>query len=135
MVKVERLTDRAAGFGIPGVTVDGYDVLAVYDTTCQAVAHARSGGGPTFIEAMTYRLVGHMIGDTEPYRTKEEVARWRERDPLRTFPVRLVDELGVSQAEVEQAQAEVTAQMGEIVRFALDSPWPSPDEVTEHVFA
>jgi len=135
MVKVERLTDRAAGFGIPGVTVDGYDVLAVYDTTCQAVAHARSGGGPTFIEAMTYRLVGHMIGDTEPYRTKEEVARWRERDPLRTFPVRLVEELGVSQAEVEQAQAEVTAQMGEIVRFALDSPWPSPDEVTEHVFA
>ena len=135
MVKVERLTDRAAGFGIPGVTVDGYDVLAVYDTTCQAVAHARSGGGPTFIEAMTYRLVGHMIGDTEPYRTKEEVARWRERDPLGTFPVRLVEELGVSQAEVEQAQAEVTAQMGEIVRFALDSPWPSPDEVTEHVFA
>jgi pyruvate dehydrogenase E1 component alpha subunit len=135
MVKVERLTDRAAGFGIPGVTVDGYDVLAVYDTTCQAVARARSGGGPTFIEAMTYRLVGHMIGDTEPYRTKEEVARWRERDPLRTFPVRLVEELGVSQAEVEQAQAEVTAQMGEIVRFALDSPWPSPDEVTEHVFA
>ena len=71
------------------MTVDGYDPIAVYETTSQAVEHARSGRGPVFIEAMTYRLFGHMVGDTEPYRTKEEVAQWRAKDPITTFPQRL----------------------------------------------
>jgi len=135
MVKIEQLADRAAAYGFPGVRVDGYDVLAVYETTRVAVERARSGGGPTFIEAMTYRLVGHMIGDTEPYRTREEVAEWRARDPILTFPQRLVQEWGVSQAEVAAAQAQVEAHMADVVRFALDSPWPSPDTITEDIFA
>ena len=135
MVNIEQLADRATGFGIPGVTVDGYDPVALYEATLAAVDRARGGGGPTFIEAMTYRLVGHMIGDTEPYRTQEEVAEWRARDPIHAFPQRLVDEFGVSQAEIEAAQAEVEAQMAEVVRFALDSPWPSADEITQDIFA
>jgi pyruvate dehydrogenase E1 component alpha subunit len=135
MVNVEQLVDRAAGFGIPGVVVDGYDPVALYEATLAAVDRARGGGGPTFIEAMTYRLVGHMIGDTEPYRTQEEVAEWRARDPIYAFPQRLVDEFGVSQEEVEAAQAEVEAQMAEVVRFALESPWPSADEITQDIFA
>ena len=135
MVNVEQLADRAAGFGIAAVTVDGYDPLAVYEATLAAVDRARSGGGPTFIEAMTYRLVGHMIGDTEPYRTQEEVAEWKARDPIVTFPQRLIEEFGIPQSEIEAAQAEVEAQMAEVVRFALDSPWPSPDEITEDIFA
>jgi TPP-dependent pyruvate/acetoin dehydrogenase alpha subunit len=135
MVKLEQLADRAAGFGIPGVTIDGYDPVAVYEATLAAVDRARSGGGPTFVEAMTYRLVGHMIGDTEPYRTQEEVAEWRARDPIHTFPQRLIEEYGVSQAAVEAAQAEVEAHMAELVRFALESPWPSADEITKDIFA
>jgi pyruvate dehydrogenase E1 component alpha subunit len=135
MVKLEQLADRAAGFGIPGVTVDGYDPVAVYGATLAAVDRARSGGGPTFVEAMTYRLVGHMIGDTEPYRTQEEVAEWRARDPVHTFPQRLIEEFGVSQAEVEAAQAEVEDHMAEVVRFALESPWPSAAEIAEDIFA
>lgn len=135
MVKLEQLADRAAGFGIPGVTVDGYDPLAVYEATLAAVDRAREGGGPTFIEAMTYRLVGHMIGDTEPYRSQEEVADWKARDPVLTFPGRLVEEFGVPRAQVDAVQAEVETHMAEVVRFALDSPWPSPDEVTEDIFA
>jgi TPP-dependent pyruvate/acetoin dehydrogenase alpha subunit len=135
MVNIEQLADRAAGFGIPGVIVDGYDPVALYETTLAAVDLARGGGGPTFIEAMTYRLVGHMIGDTEPYRTQEEVAEWRARDPIHAFPQRLVDEFGVSQAEIEAVQAAVEAQMAEVVRFALDSPWPSADEITKDIFA
>jgi pyruvate dehydrogenase E1 component alpha subunit len=135
MVKIERLADRAAAYGIPGVIVDGYDVLAVYERTRAAVERARGGGGPTFIEAMTYRLVGHMIGDTEPYRSREEVAEWRARDPLLTFPQRLVQEWGVSETEVAAAQAQVEADMADIVHFALDSPWPSPDAITEDIFA
>jgi pyruvate dehydrogenase E1 component alpha subunit len=135
MVKLEQLADRAAGFGIPGVTVDGYDPLAVYEATLAAVERARTGGGPTFIEAMTYRLVGHMIGDTEPYRTQEEVAEWKARDPILTFPDRLIEEFGIPKAEVDAIPAEVELTMAEVVRFALDSPWPSPAEVTDDIFA
>lgn len=136
MVKVNSLAGRAAAYGIEAVTIeDGYDVLAVYETTCEAVDRARQGGGPVFIEAMTYRLVGHMVGDTEPYRTKEEVAAWRERDSVITFPQRLVAEFGFSETDISRIQAEVEARMAEINRFALESPWPEADEVTRHVFA
>jgi pyruvate dehydrogenase E1 component alpha subunit len=135
MVKLERLVDRAAGFGVAAVTVDGYDVLDVYEVTLEAVERARGGGGPTFIEAMTYRLVGHMIGDTEPYRTQAEVAQWQARDPILTFPQRLIEEFGIPQAEIEAARSEVERQISEVVRFAQDSPWPALHEITEDIFA
>lgn len=136
MVGMERLADRSAAYGIRSVVIaDGYDPIAVYETTRAAVERARAGGGPTFIEAMTYRLVGHMIGDSEPYRTKEEVAEWRKRDSTIIFPQRLVREFGVSSAEVAATEADVAAQIEEIARFAQESPWPDPSEVTEDVFA
>ena len=135
MIGTERLTDRAAGFGIRALTVDGYDPVAVYQATSEAAERARAGEGPVFVEAMTYRLVGHMIGDSEPYRTKAEVAEWRARDPLVTFPRRLVAEFGVAPERIASAEAEVAAQMAEIVRFAQESPWPDPSEVAEDVFA
>jgi acetoin:2,6-dichlorophenolindophenol oxidoreductase subunit alpha len=134
-VKTPRLTDRAEGFGIHSVRADGFDVLDVYEITAEAVARARAGEGPTFIEAMTYRLVGHMIGDSEPYRTKEEVAEWRAREPLVTFPARLQNEFGVSADQIGTVQAEVEAEIEEIARFAEDSPWPAPEEATEDVWA
>ena len=135
MVKLQQLSERAAGYGIPGVVVDGYDVLAVYETTQEAVKRARIGGGPTFIEAMTYRLFGHMVGDSEPYRTREEVAQWRARDPLVTFPQQLMEKFGVFPDEIEAVKAEVEKEMEEIVEFALNSPWPAVDEVAQDVFA
>ena len=135
MVRIEHLRDRAAAYGIPATRVDGYDVLAVYQVTTEAVARARNGGGPTFIEAMTYRLVGHMVGDSEPYRTRDEVNIWRQRDPLITFPQRLVNDFGIVPSSVEAIQKEVESEIQEIVRFAQDSPWPSPEEAMEDVFA
>src|SRR5450759_3349017 len=135
MVAIDHLTERAAGYGVRGVTVDGYDPLAVYETTREAVERARSGEGPTFIEAMTYRLVGHMIGDSEVYRTREEVGEWRKRDPLTVFQERLVREAVVSREEIARVEGEVAEQMAEIVRFAQGSPWPDPSEATEDVFA
>lgn len=135
-VATERLTRRAEAFGMRGVVIpDGYDPIAVYETTREAVERARAGGGPTFIEALTYRLVGHMIGDNEPYRTKEEVAEWRKRDSTIIFPQRLVSEFGVSPAEVAAVEAEVAAEIEEIARFAEQSPWPDPSEAAEDVFA
>jgi pyruvate dehydrogenase E1 component alpha subunit len=129
------LVDRVAACGIAAVTVDGYDPLAVYEVAVEAVARARSGAGSTFIEAMTYRLVGHMIGDNEVYRTKAEVAEWRERDMIVTLPQRLVAEFGVSPAEIDAVASDVAAEMAEIVRFAEESPWPDLSEVAEDVFA
>ncbi len=135
MVKPERLGARAEGFGIRAVTVDGYDPIAVYETTTAAVKRARNGEGPTFIEAMTYRLFGHMVGDSEPYRAKEEVAEWRARDPITAFPKRLVAEFGVTEAQVQAAEAAVAAEMEQIVRFAQESPTPEPSEALEDVYA
>jgi pyruvate dehydrogenase E1 component alpha subunit len=135
MVGTATLAERAAGFGWTTMTVDGYDPIAVYEITSQAVEHARSGRGPVFIEAMTYRLFGHMVGDTEPYRSKEEVAEWRAKDPITVFPQRLVAEFGFSQAEIDAIQAEVAVEMEEIKRFALESPWPEVSEIAEHMFA
>jgi pyruvate dehydrogenase E1 component alpha subunit len=84
---------------------------------------------------MTYRLFGHMVGDSEPYRTKEEVAEWRAKDMITAFPQRLIAEFGFSQAEINVVQAEVAAEMEEIKRFALESAWPDVSEIEEHVFA
>jgi pyruvate dehydrogenase E1 component alpha subunit len=134
-VKTPRLVDRAEGFGIRAVRCDGYDPLAVYETTAEAVARARAGQGPTFIEAMTYRLVGHMIGDNEPYRTREEVAQWRARDPITTFPARLQAEFGVDPNRIERIQADVEAEIDAIARFAEQSPWPAPEEAVTDLWA
>lgn len=135
MVNVESIAARAAAFGVGAVQVDGYDPLAVYEATAGAAARARKGEGPAFIEAMTYRLVGHMVGDSEPYRTREEVNEWRKRDPIATFPLRLVEEFGISREQISAVDAAVAAQMDEIVRFAQESPWPDASEVATEVFA
>ncbi|MGE5601637.1 MAG: thiamine pyrophosphate-dependent dehydrogenase E1 component subunit alpha [Nitrososphaerales archaeon] len=135
MVAHDQLLERACGFGIPAVVADGYDPGAMLETTQAAVDRARSGEGPQFIEAMTYRLVGHMIGDSEPYRTKEEVAEWRAKDPVTTFPQRLVAEFGLSQEAVDRVIQSVEAEMADIVRFAETSPWPEAQEAFEDVWA
>jgi pyruvate dehydrogenase E1 component alpha subunit len=135
MVAHDRLLDRAAGFGIPAVVVDGYDPVAMLEVSETAVGRARAGGGPQFVEAMTYRLVGHMVGDSEPYRSKDEVAEWRAKDPIAAFPQRLVAQFGMTQESVDRTAQSVEAEMNEIARFAEESPWPEPDEAFEDVWA
>ena len=135
MVNVDKLADHAVAFGMRAVTVDGYDPIAVYEITRTAVERARSGRGPTFIEAMTYRLFGHMVGDTEPYRTKEEVETWRQRDSIKVFPQRLINEFGFTEADIEAVRTEVEAELVEISRFALESPWPEISNIAKDVFA
>jgi pyruvate dehydrogenase E1 component alpha subunit len=129
------LAERAAGFGIRTMTVDGYDVLATYAVASEAVDYARSGNGPVFIEVMTYRLFGHMVGDNEPYRTKEEVEQWRAKDPISTFPRRLIEEFDLGEAEIAAVQAQVETEIAEIARFARESPWPEMNEIAGDVFA
>ena len=125
---LKQIADRAKGYDMRAVVVDGNDVCAVYEAVSEAAQLARAGQGPTFIEARTYRLLGHMIGDSETYRTKEEVAQWRERDPIKQLREHLISAEGVTDAEIEVIQARVRQQIEAAVQFAKTSPYPEPEE-------
>lgn len=130
---VAQLASRGCAHGIPGVTVDGNDVEAVYDVTARAVTQARSGSGPTLIEALTYRFSGHMFGDAQAYRTKDEMDSWKAKDPLLVARSRL-RERGVAEQAVTRVEAEIQVEIEEAVAFARQSPEPSKEEASRHVY-
>ena len=125
---------RAAAYGIEATQVDGNDVEGMYAAVEQAVSKARSGGGPTYLEAMTYRLWGHMMGDPEVYRTKEEVAQARENEPIVRLARRLKAQ-GHTDASLARLEAEAEAVIADALQFAESSPAPLPEEAFEDVFA
>ncbi|MFO1141794.1 MAG: thiamine pyrophosphate-dependent enzyme [Amaricoccus sp.] len=129
---------RAAAYGMPGVAVDGNDVLAVWTAMREAVARARRGDGPTLIEAKTYRTVGHHEGDpvTGTYRTQEEVDAWAKRDPLDAFRRKLLDEYReASLQELRAIDGRIEAAVAEALDYARSSPEPDPATVRRHVYA
>lgn len=132
-VNVENMSARATGNGIPSVQVDGNDVLAVYETTRAAVDRARRGQGPTFIEAHTYRLAGHMVGDPEVYRTKQEVEDRRARDPLVLFE-RALSAFNFTAQEILALQQRAGAAIDDAEQFARSSPMPDPATAMEYVY-
>ncbi len=125
---------RAEAYGLKALQVDGNDVELMYATVEAAVERARAGEGPTYIEALTYRLWGHMMGDPEVYRTKDEVARARENDPILRLGRRLEDE-GYSAAALGALEAEAEDIIADAVQFAEASPLPEPSEAFTDVFA
>jgi TPP-dependent pyruvate/acetoin dehydrogenase alpha subunit len=125
---------RAAGFGFETMQVDGNDVEAVYNAVESAAARARAGGGPTYIEAMTYRLWGHMMGDPEIYRTKEEVAKAKENEPIVRLGRRLL-ELGCKDSDLARLDGEAEAIITDAVQFAEASPIPLPADAFTDVFS
>ena len=132
----ESIAGRAAGFGLPAVQVDGQDVAAVHQAAADAVALARSGGGPTFIEALTYRHLGHDIGERGQYRTAEEVAWWeRHRDPIERLRAALVARGDLDDAGYEQAAERVRDQVAAAVSAAEAAPLPDPATVADGVTA
>ncbi|MBM3942514.1 MAG: thiamine pyrophosphate-dependent dehydrogenase E1 component subunit alpha [SAR202 cluster bacterium] len=129
------VADRAAGYGMPGFHVDGMDVFAVYEAAGQAVARARAGEGPSLLECRTYRYYGHTVFDNPlTYRTKEEEAYWRARDPLKLFRERVVPEGLVSAQELDGIDRQVEQQMDEAIKFADASPLPDPPQLYEDVY-
>jgi pyruvate dehydrogenase E1 component alpha subunit len=132
---VSDLAQRAVGYNMPGVNVDGMDVLAVLEATKQAVERARAGGGPSLIVATTYRFEGHNIGDPQPYRSKAEVDEWRKRDAIVRLRDFLVEERLATVSETEQIEQTVRARVDEAVEFARQSPEPALDSVEEDVYA
>jgi acetoin:2,6-dichlorophenolindophenol oxidoreductase subunit alpha len=127
------ITGRAEAFGIPTAEVDGQDVIAVFEATSRAVERARRGEGPSFLHCATYRYHGHHVGDVDRayYRTKAEEESWvRERDPIVLLGARLGDD-----EELERTRERVEAEVEAAVHYALDAPFPDPNEVTEDVYA
>jgi pyruvate dehydrogenase E1 component alpha subunit len=133
-MRIPRVADRAAAYGMPGDTVDGNDVLAVCEAARRAVDRARSGEGPTLLEAVTYRWRGHFEGDPQPYRTKDEVAGWQQKDPVRRFRDLLVSALLLSDEDEARIETEVHAAIDEAVKFAESSPFPTREEALEDVY-
>jgi acetoin:2,6-dichlorophenolindophenol oxidoreductase subunit alpha len=132
---VAEVSARAAGYGMPGVTVDGNDALAMFGAAREAVERARSGGGPTLIEANTYRFFGHLLGDSMEYQPAEERAAAIEADPVPRFRGWLIAEGILDEDEVAGIEAAVAAEIDEAVEFAQASPPPDDDELFTDVYA
>ena len=128
------IADRATAYGIPGVVVDGNDVIAVYEAVGEAVARARRGEGPTLIECKTYRHRGHFEGDPTPYRTKEEVDKWKKKDPISRFKDKLTEMGVLAEKEADRIDQEMKEEIERAVKFAEESPLPEPEETLEDVF-
>jgi pyruvate dehydrogenase E1 component alpha subunit len=133
--RIQNISDRAVAYGIPGVSVDGNDVMGVYEVVDEAVKRARKGAGPTLIECKTYRHRGHEEGDAEVYRTKEEVREWLKKDPISRFGKDLRGRGMLSDETIKAIENEVDKEVEEAVRFAEESPEPRPELVVEDVYS
>jgi pyruvate/2-oxoglutarate/acetoin dehydrogenase E1 component/TPP-dependent pyruvate/acetoin dehydrogenase alpha subunit len=129
------LSDRACAYGIPGVTVDGMDVIAVREAVAGAAARARRGEGPSIVECQTYRWYGHSRSDPRTYRSDEEEASWKARDPVPNFAGQLVQAGLVTQDEVDVLEEQVEKEIERASEFALGSPTPPVDELEVDVYA
>ncbi|MEM3551056.1 MAG: thiamine pyrophosphate-dependent enzyme, partial [Candidatus Bathyarchaeia archaeon] len=132
---VENISERAHGYNIPGLTVDGNDIIAVYNAAHEAIQRARNNGGPTLIECKTYRTVGH--GTTDPgvaYRTAEEIEEWKEKCPIKRFENYLIKSGILREENVQQIKNDVDLRVKMAIKFAEESPYPTPDQVAEYVY-
>ncbi|MBA2504547.1 MAG: pyruvate dehydrogenase (acetyl-transferring) E1 component subunit alpha [Thermoleophilaceae bacterium] len=128
------LSKKAEGMGVPGVKCDGMDVLDVHACVTEAVRKAREERSPQLVEAVTYRFRGHSMADPEEYRSKEEVAEWRKRDPVLAFAGRLVEEGVVTEDEVTKIDEESIARVDAAVEFADESPFPPLDSLYDDLY-
>jgi TPP-dependent pyruvate/acetoin dehydrogenase alpha subunit len=133
--KNTNVASRAAAYGIPGVQIDGNNVLEVYEKAGEAIARARKGEGPTLIECLTYRWLGHHEGDPGvAYRTKEEIAAWKKRDPIAALRDDEIAAKPSSRAEFDRIDAEIRDVLEDAAQFALASSLESVDTALKHVF-
>jgi TPP-dependent pyruvate/acetoin dehydrogenase alpha subunit len=132
---VTDLSVRAAGYGVPGVRVDGFDVIAVYEAARAAVARARSGEGPTLLVTESYRFDGHYAGEPEVYRDRAEVERWRANDPIVRFRHYLESEAGVAPGELDGIVSEVDGDIEAAIAFAKSGPEPDPATAMDYIYA
>ncbi len=126
---IQDISVRAAGYGFPGLTVDGNDILAVVEASQEAIQRARSGSGPTLIECKTYRWYGHSSSDPETYRNKEEVEIWKKRCPVERFEKQLKEMGLLSEKKIQERIQEADREIDESLEFAKNSPEPEPQDI------
>jgi pyruvate dehydrogenase E1 component alpha subunit len=131
----KQVSDRAAAYQMPGVTVDGNDPLAMYAVAKEAVERARDGGGPTLIEAMTFRFHGHVFGDMDGYMDKGEKDSWMAKDPVPAFRAWLIQNGHATEADLAALESAIDGQLDEAVQFALTSAVPDLAELRRDVYA
>jgi pyruvate dehydrogenase E1 component alpha subunit len=137
VIAVRDIADRAQGYGIPGIIVDGNDAVAVYEVAREAVDRARKGEGPTLIESKTYRLSGHTAMDQfhlGGYRKKEEVEDWAKKDPIKRLREKLIEMKISSDADLNTIDEKARQEMEEAERFAKESPFPTREEIFQDVY-
>lgn len=134
-IPIEKISDRASCYGMPGETVDGNDLMAVHGAVQKAVERARSGEGPSLVENVTYRWRGHSKSDVNRYRSQEEIELWKDKDPIKRFREHLIEEGVLSAEEADKIEAQAYADIDEAVDFAEDSPEPDLATIEEGVYA
>ncbi len=132
---IDRISERAAGYGLPGVTVDGMDPESSYLAIAGAAERARRGEGATLVECVTYRFAGHYVGDAMVYMPPEEVARWKEREPVSLYRRRLAEQGAVSPNEADAMTRDARGEAEAALAFAQSSPWPSETDLLTQVYA
>lgn len=132
--RIERISDRADAYGMAGITVDGNDVEAVHAAATAAVARARAGDGPTLMECVTYRWRGHFEGDPQPYRTDDEVAEWKKKDPLLLTEARLSDRGALSGDQIGEVRDDARRRIDASVDFAENEPMPEGESALTDVY-
>lgn len=132
---IDDVADRAASYGFDGVSINGNDVLAVYQSTQGALARARTGEGPTLIECKTYRWHGHSEHDKAFYRTDEELAMWKSRDPIPTFTTYLQSRNVLSADKLKEVDDRVASTIDDAVEFAMNAPDPKPEDAVTDLYA
>ena len=131
---IERISDRAAAYGMAGIHVDGNDPIAMYAAAAEAVERARAGEGPTLIEAMTFRHHGHVFGDADRYMDKAYKAEWVAKDPYPIFRAKLIADGAATEEELAGIEAGFEADLDEAVAFALESAYPGLEEISTDVY-
>jgi TPP-dependent pyruvate/acetoin dehydrogenase alpha subunit len=134
-VPLDNVAERAKAYGFPGVTIDGNDLIATYETSREAVRRARRGDGPTLIEMKTYRWYGHSEIDPATYRTQEELEMWKKRDPVPRFEKLLMERGVIDEGYKQKTLQRIEREIEEAIEFAERSPHPDPTEVLEDVYA
>ena len=132
---VPTVAERTCAYGIPGRTVDGNDVLTVYEVVREAIDRARRGDGPSLIECETYRWAGHYTGDPQSYVKKEFIEEWKKKDPIPRFRSYLLENGVLTPEEIEKIHNEISDEIEAAAKFADESPYPAPEEALEDVHA
>jgi TPP-dependent pyruvate/acetoin dehydrogenase alpha subunit len=131
----QKLSDRAQGYGVPGVTVDGTDVTRVYEACVKAVQRARNGQGPSIIETITMRMHGHSAADDASYVPREMLEQWKKKDPLEKLERMLMSERVLTEEKKKEIETRIAGEIEEAIGYALNAPHPSGENAVKGVFA